>query len=158
MKLNSGTAPVPELRNRGVIVGLGTDGASSNNNLDLFGEMRSAAFQQKLRVNASALPAYEVLQMATVNGAQSLGFEDVGMIAPGFKADLITLDFDQPHLYPRFSIPAHLVYAAHAGDVRTVLVNGRMIMEERKLLTLDEKKVCAEAERRAKRIAGEVLP
>ncbi|KLU61063.1 5-methylthioadenosine/S-adenosylhomocysteine deaminase [Peptococcaceae bacterium CEB3] len=157
MKLNSGTAPVPELKRRGVVVGLGTDGASSNNNLDLFGEMRSAALQQKLRVDSSALPAYEVLEMATVKGARALGFEDVGMLAPGFKADLITVDFDRPHFYPRFSIPAHLVYAAHAGDVRDVMVNGRMIMEERKLLSLDEKKICAEAERRAKRIARELL-
>ncbi len=157
MKLNSGTAPIPELIARGVTVGLGTDGASSNNNLDLFGEMRTAAFQQKLRVNSSALPAYEVLKLATIGGAQVLGWEDLGMLAPGFKADLITINFDQPHFYPRFSIPAHLVYAAHAGDVRTVIVNGEVLMEERGLLTLDEKKICVEAERRAKRIAGDLV-
>jgi 5-methylthioadenosine/S-adenosylhomocysteine deaminase len=156
MKLNSGTAPIIELRAQGVVVGLGTDGASSNNNLDLFGEMRSASFQQKLRVNSTALPAYEVLEMATVNGAQSLGLEDVGMLAPGFKADLISVDLDQPHFYPRFSIPSHLVYVAHAGDVRTVMVNGNILMEERKILTFDVKKVCQEAETRAKRIASEL--
>lgn len=156
MKLNSGTAPVTELRTRGIVVGLGTDGASSNNNLDLFGEMRSAAFQQKLRVNSTALSAYEVLEMATVSGAQTLGFEDVGMLAPGFKADLITVDLDQPHFYPRFSIPAHLAYVAHAGDVRTVMVDGKILMEERKILTLDVNKVCQEAETRAKRIAFEL--
>ena len=156
MKLNSGTAPIPELKAKGVTVGLGTDGASSNNNLDLFGEMRTAAFQQKLRLNSSALPAYEVLEMATVNGAKVLGWDDLGMLAPGFQADIITINFDQPHFYPRFSIPAHLVYAAHAGDVRTVIVAGNVLMEERKLLTVDEQKVCAEAEERAKRIAGEL--
>lgn len=154
MKLNSGTAPIPELRAEGVVVGLGTDGASSNNNLDLFGEMRSAAFQQKLRVDSTVLPAYEVLEMATVGGAQTLGLKDVGMLAPGFKADLITIDMDQPHFYPRFSIPAHLVYVAHAGDVRTVMVDGKLLMEERKLLTMDVKKVCQEAETRAKRISA----
>lgn len=156
MKLNSGTAPITSMRTKGVVVGLGTDGASSNNNLDLFGEMRSAAFQQKLKVNSTALPAYEVLEMATVAGAQTLGLEEVGMLAPGFKADLITIDMDQPHFYPRFSVPAHLVYTAHAGDVRTVMVDGKFLMEERKLLTLDQAKVCEEAERRAKRIAAEL--
>ncbi|TGE32774.1 amidohydrolase [Desulfosporosinus sp. Sb-LF] len=156
MKLNSGTAPITELRARGVVVGLGTDGASSNNNLDLFGEMRSAAFQQKLRVDSTVLPAYDVLEMATVGGAQTLGLEDVGMIAPGFKADLITIDMDQPHFYPRFSIPAHLVYVAHAGDVRTVMVDGKLLMEERKFLTMDVRRVCQEAENRAKRISAEL--
>ncbi|EHQ91422.1 amidohydrolase [Desulfosporosinus youngiae] len=156
MKLSSGTAPITELRSKGVVVSLGTDGASSNNNLDLFGEMRSASYQQKLRVNTTALPAYDVLEMATIGGAQTLGLEDVGMLAPGFKADLITIDMDQPHFYPRFSIPAHLVYAAHAGDVRTVMVDGKLLMEERKLLTMDVGKVCHEAEIRAKRIFKEL--
>lgn len=157
MKLNSGTAPIPELQARGVVVGIGTDGASSNNNLDMFGEMRSAAFQQKLKVDSTTLPAYKVLEMATVAGAQTLGLNDVGMLAPGYKADLITVNMDQPHFYPRFSIPAHLVYAAHAGDVRTVMVDGQIIMEDRQLLTLDEKKICREAEQRAKRIAAELV-
>ena len=156
MKLSSGTAPITELRSKGVVVSLGTDGASSNNNLDLFGEMRSASYQQKLRVNTTALPAYDVLEMATIGGAQTLGLEDVGMLAPGFKADLITIDMDQPHFYPRFSIPAHLVYAAHAGDVRTVMVDGKLLMEERKLLMMDVRKVCHEAEIRAKRIFKEL--
>lgn len=156
MKLNSGTAPVPALRAKGVVVGLGTDGASSNNNLDLFGEMRSAAFQQKLVVDSTALPAYDVLEMATVGGAQVLGSEDVGMLAPGFKADIISVDMDQPHFYPRFSVAAHLVYAAHAGDVRNVIVNGKMIMKDGNILTMDEKQVCREVEVRAKRVAEEL--
>jgi 5-methylthioadenosine/S-adenosylhomocysteine deaminase len=156
MKLNSGTAPIPELRAKGVVVGLGTDGASSNNNLDLFGEMRSAAFQQKLRVDSTVMSAYEVLEMATFGGAQTLGFKDVGKLAPGYKADIITIDMDQPHFYPRFSIPAHLVYVAHAGDVRTVMVDGKLLMEERQLLTIDVVKVCKEVEIRAKRISAEL--
>ncbi|HBV85807.1 MAG TPA: N-ethylammeline chlorohydrolase [Desulfosporosinus sp.] len=156
MKLSSGTAPITDLRARGAVVGLGTDGASSNNNLDLFGEMRSAAFQQKLRVDSTALPAYQVLEMATIGGAQTLGLENVGMLAPGYKADLITIDMDQPHFYPRFSIPAHLVYAAHAGDVRTMMVDGKFIMEERELLTMDVGRICQEAEIRAKRISKEL--
>jgi len=156
MKLNSGTAPIIELQAKGVVIGLGTDGASSNNNLDLFGEMRSVAFQQKLSVSSTVLPAYEVLKMATVDGAHTLGLENVGMLAPGFKADLITVDMDQPHFYPRFSIPSHLVYVAHAGDVRTMMVDGKILMEERKVLTMDVKKVCQEAETRAKRISTEL--
>lgn len=157
MKLNCGTAPVPALQTKGVIVGLGTDGASSNNNLELFGEMRCASLLQKLQVESTALPAYKVLEMATVGGARVLELEDVGKLVPGFKADLISINLDQPHFYPRFSLPGHLVYSANAGDVRTVIVNGKIIMEERNLLTLDEKKICYEAESRAKRIAGELI-
>jgi 5-methylthioadenosine/S-adenosylhomocysteine deaminase len=154
MKLNSGTAPIPELRAKGVVVGLGTDGSSSNNNLDMFGEMRSAAFQQKLLKGVTVLPAYEVLQMATVDGAKVLGFDDLGMLAPGYKADLISVDFSQPHFYPRFSIPAHLVYAANGSDVRTVIVDGKILMQERQLLTIDIQRVCKEVEERAKAIAA----
>jgi 5-methylthioadenosine/S-adenosylhomocysteine deaminase len=157
MKLNSGTAPILELRAKGVVVGLGTDGASSNNNLDLFGEMRTASFQQKLKKDSTALPAYEVLEMATVGGAKALGLEDVGVLAPGYKADLISINFDQPHFYPRFSVPAHLVYVAHAGDVRTVMVDGEILMEERQLKTIDVKKVCQEVEQRAKAIAQSLV-
>lgn len=133
MKLNSGTAPIPEMLQKGIAVGIGTDGASSNNNLDMIGEMRTAALQQKLAVDATALPAYQVLEMATAGGAEVLGWEKLGKLAPGYKADLIMIDMDQPHFYPRFSIPAHLVYAAHGSDVRNVMINGKMVMEERKL-------------------------
>lgn len=156
MKLNSGTAPVSRLKAKGVNVSLGTDGASSNNNLDMFGEMRSASFQQKLIEGSTALPAYDVLEMATANGAKALGLTDVGMLKPGFKADLISINFKQPHFYPRFSIPAHLVYSAHAGDVRTVMVNGKILMEDRNLLTLDEERIMEEVEERAKHIASEL--
>jgi len=154
MKLNSGTAPVPELRAKGVVVGLGTDGASSNNNLDMFEEMRSAAFQQKLIKGVTVLPAYEVLQMATVDGAKVLGYDDLGMLAPGYKADLISVDFSHPRFYPRFSIPAHLVYVANGNDVRTVIVDGKILLQERQLLTIDIKQVCQEVEKRAKGIAA----
>lgn len=154
MKLNSGTARIPEMLDRGITVGLGTDGASSNNNLDLFGEMRTAAFQQKLVVNSTALPAYQVLEMATVNGAKALGLS-TGVLAPGYKADIISVNFDQPHFYPRFSIPAHLVYSANGGDVRTTIVNGKILMQDRKLVTLDKDKICSEVETRAKKIAAQ---
>ncbi|MGI5900928.1 MAG: amidohydrolase [Desulfitobacteriia bacterium] len=156
MKLNSGTAPIPELLKRGVTVGIGTDGASSNNDLDMFGEMRSASLQQKLVGTPEDLKAYRVLEMATCEGAKVAGLKDVGKLAPGYKADLISVDFNQPHFYPRFSIPSHLVYCAQGGDVRTVIVDGRILMEERKLLTLDEKIICREVEKRAKKIAAQI--
>lgn len=156
MKLNSGAAPIPGMLAKGINVGIGTDGTSSNNDLDMFGEMRSASFLQKLVVSPESLKAYNVLEMATNGGAKVLGLDDVGRLAPGYKADLISVDFDQPHFYPRFSIPSHLVYCARGGDVSMVMVDGRILMEEGKLLTLDEQRICAEVEKRAKRIAGEV--
>ena len=156
MKLNSGSAPIPQMLAKGLSVSIGTDGASSNNDLDMFGEMRSASLQQKLVVSPESLKAYTVLEMATNGGAKVLRSNDVGRLAPGCKADLISIDFDQPHFYPRFSIPSHLVYCARGGDVRTVMVDGRMLMQDGRLLTLDEKRICSEVEIRAKRIAGEV--
>lgn len=156
MKLNSGTAPVSRMLAKGIPVGIGTDGACSNNDLDMFGEMRSAAFQQKLTDSPESLKAYNVLAMATVEGAKVTGLDDIGMLAPGYKADLISVNLDQPHFYPRFSIPSHLVYCARGGDVRTVMVDGKILMQEGNLLTLDERKICLEAEKRAKRIASEL--
>ena len=156
MKLNSGTAPITKMLAKGVTVGLGTDGTSSNNDLDMFGEMRSASFQQKLLGSSEALKAYEVLEMATVGGAKVTGFSDIGKLAPSYKADLISIDFSQPHFYPRFSIPSHLVYCARGSDVRTVMVDGKLLMEERQLLTMDQQRICEEVEKRAKRIAAEV--
>ncbi|RNC27965.1 MAG: 5-methylthioadenosine/S-adenosylhomocysteine deaminase [Candidatus Dichloromethanomonas elyunquensis] len=156
MKLNSGTAPIPQMLSRGIAVGIGTDGTSSNNDLDMFGEMRTASFQQKLTGTPDLLSAYEVLNMATNGGAKITGFTGLGRLAPGYKADLISVDLDQPHFYPRFSIPSHLVYCARGSDVRTVMVNGKILMEDRRLLTLDAKTICLEVEKRAKRIGAEV--
>ncbi|NLO97146.1 MAG: amidohydrolase [Peptococcaceae bacterium] len=157
MKLNSGTAPISRLLQRGVTVGLGTDGASSNNDLDMFCEMRSASLQQKLVGSSEDLRAYEVLEMATSGGAKICGFDDLGKIAPGYKADLISVDLSQPHFYPRFSIPSLLVYCAKGSDVRTVMVDGKLLMENRKLLNLEEKTICQQVEERAKRIAAQFL-
>ena len=154
LKLGSGIANVPLMQKKGINVALGTDGTSSNNNLDMFEEMRSAAFQQKLIKGVTVLPAYEVLQMATVDGAKVLGYDDLGMLAPGYKADLISVDFSHPRFYPRFSIPAHLVYVANGNDVRTVIVDGKILLQERQLLTIDIKQVCQEVDKRAKGIAA----
>jgi 5-methylthioadenosine/S-adenosylhomocysteine deaminase len=139
LKLANGIAPVQELLDDGVNVSLGTDGAASNNNLNLFEEMHLAALLQKwLRRDAEALPARQVLRMATINGAKALGLEaEIGSLEVGKQADVIVIDAAQPHLAPRHDPIALLVYSAQAADVATVLVAGRILLEERRLMTLD---------------------
>lgn len=153
MKLASGIAPVVKMLAAGVTVGLGTDGASSNNNLDMLEEMRSAALLQKVAtMDPMALAAPRALEMATLAGAKALGLEDVGEIAPGKKADIILLNLKRPHLYPRHDLIAHVVYAAQSADVETVIIDGRVVMENRRVLTLDEEEIYSEVERRARRL------
>lgn len=155
MKLASGIAPVPEMLAKGVTVALGTDGAASNNNLELFGEMRSAALLHKVaKMDPTALNAYQVLQMATVNGAQALGLDRVGSLKAGYKADLILVNFHQPHLHPHHDIIAHLVYAAQPGDVSLVMVDGEVLVENGRVLTMDEEEVYAKVKECVARITG----
>jgi 5-methylthioadenosine/S-adenosylhomocysteine deaminase len=139
LKLANGIAPVQDLLDDGVNVSLGTDGAASNNNLNLFEEMHLAALLQKwLRRDAEALPARQVLRMATINGARALGLEgEIGSLEVGKQADVVVIDAAQPHLAPRHDPIALLVYSAQAADVSTVLVGGRILLEERRLTTLD---------------------
>jgi len=139
LKLANGIAPVQELLDDGVNVSLGTDGAASNNNLNMFEEMHLAALLQKwLRRDAEALPARQVLRMATINGAKALGLEaEIGSLEVGKQADVLVVDAAQPHLAPRHDPLALLVYSAQAADVATVLVAGRILLEERRLTTLD---------------------
>lgn len=154
MKLASGVAPVPDLQMAGVTVALGTDGCASNNNLDLFQEMDTAAKLHKaFRLDPTVMSAGTVLNMATRDGARALGLgEDVGSLRPGMKADVITVDFNSPHLTPVYSELSHLVYCASGSDVDTVVINGRIVMRHRKLLTVDE----AEVMERVNRIAGRI--
>ncbi len=139
MKLASGIAPVSKLLEMGATVALGTDGCASNNNLDMFGEMDTCAKLHKAAtLDPTVLSAETVLRMATVNGAATLGWgDDLGRIAPGQLADLIVVDFAKPHLTPMYNPVSHLVYAAGAADVRHSIINGRLVMEDRRLLTLD---------------------
>lgn len=143
MKLASGVAPIPDLLDMGVNVALGTDGCASNNDLDLFGEMDSCAKLHKAaRLDPTAIPAGVALRMGTVNGARALGLDGrVGMLAPGMLADCIVVDFRKPHLTPVYDPVSHLVYAARGADVRHSIINGRLVMEDRKLLTLDVNEV-----------------
>lgn len=147
MKLASGVARVPDMLAAGITVALGTDGASSNNNLDMLQELRTCSFLHKVsRLDPEVIPAYQALEMATVNGARALGLTDVGMLSPGMKADLILVDFRKPHLCPRHDVPAHLAYSASGADVDTVMVNGRILMQGRELTTIDEKMVMRQVE------------
>jgi 5-methylthioadenosine/S-adenosylhomocysteine deaminase len=153
MKLASGIAPVPQLLAAEVTVGIGTDGAASNNNLDMLEEMRTAALLHKVnQMDPLTLPAPQVLSMATGDGARALGLEDVGLLKPGYKADIILVDLNQAHLYPRHNLTSHMVYAAQASDVDTVIIDGRIVMEKRKVLTIDKERVLQEVEERARRL------
>jgi 5-methylthioadenosine/S-adenosylhomocysteine deaminase len=155
MKMASGIAPVDALIRAGAHVALGTDGAASNNNLDMLEEMRSATFLQKAATgDPMVLPAFETLRLATYNGAQALGLDDLGLIKAGMKADLILVNFHKPHLYPRHDLIAHLVYAAQSADVDTVIINGEIVMEGRVVLTMDEEEVMAQAQKCADRLVG----
>ncbi|WP_226022576.1 amidohydrolase [Halomicrobium salinisoli] len=141
MKLASGMAPVQDLLDAGVPVGLGTDGPASNNDLDLFDEMRDAAMLGKLAADdAGAMAAGTVVDAATAGGADLLGI-DSGRITEGANADLIVLDLDAPRLTPAHDLVSHLAYAASGSDVRHTVCDGRVLMRDREVLTLDERAV-----------------
>lgn len=143
MKLASGIAPVPAMLRAGIAVGLGTDGASSNNNLDMIEEMRSCALLHKVStMDPTVVPAYQALQMGTALGAQALGWDDqIGVLRPGYKADLILINLTAAHMIPRYDVLANIIYSSQAADVDTVMVNGRVIMENRRITTFDEQEV-----------------
>jgi 5-methylthioadenosine/S-adenosylhomocysteine deaminase len=140
MKLASGVAPVPQLMRAGVAVGLGTDGAASNNDLDMWEEMDTAAKLHKLTTNdPKTLTAVEALALATIDGARALHMEsDIGSLEAGKRADIVVVDLDALNQTPRYNIYSHLVYATKAADVRTVVIEGRVVMRDRRLLTLNE--------------------
>ncbi|MFD2168618.1 amidohydrolase [Tumebacillus lipolyticus] len=157
LKLGSGVAPVTKMLEKGVTVGLGTDGAASNNNLDMFEEMRMAAMLHKgVNQDAIAVNAFKALEMATTDGARALFLEEsLGTLQAGALADLLLLDIDQPHFYPRHNMIAHLVYSAGSRDVTHVLIDGELVVEDRKVLTMDEQKIYAEIERVCARLFAE---
>jgi len=158
LKLGSGIARVPEMLEAGCGVALGADGASCNNRLDVFAEMRLAALIQKPRLGAEALPAGKVLELATLGGADALGLGDeLGSIAVGKRADLVVLDLRGPHLVPASGdVVSHLVYAAQPSDVRDVFVDGRPVVLGGELLTASVDEIVREAERRAAELRGRV--
>jgi 5-methylthioadenosine/S-adenosylhomocysteine deaminase len=158
MKLASGVAPVRALLRVGVAVGLGTDGAASNNDLDMFEAMRVAALLHKHEtVDPTALSARTVLEMATIRGARALGLDArIGSLEPKKRADLITVAASGARQTPMYDPLSHLVYVIHGDDVRNTIVNGRVLMRNRKVLTVDETAVIAEARSWAEKVRAAV--
>lgn len=150
MKLGMGVTPVPELLDRGVNVALGTDGPASNNDLDMLEEARLATLMQKNHhMDPIALPAELTLRLATQNGAKALGFPESGVIGEGRPADVIVFDFRKPHLRPRHNLLSNIMYSAKSPDISHVIVDGRLLMKDGQLTTLDEERILYEAEKRA---------
>lgn len=158
MKLASGIAPVPKLLAAGIPVALGTDGASSNNNLDMLQEMRTCALLHKVNsMDPTVLPAYKALEMATVNGAQALGLDNqIGKLQKGYKADMIIINLEAAHQIPRYDIVANLVYAGQASDVDTVIIDGKIVMKNRQIVTLNEAEVINKVKKIAARLMTQV--
>jgi 5-methylthioadenosine/S-adenosylhomocysteine deaminase len=150
MKLASGVAPVAKMLALGLAVGLGTDGpAGSNNDFDMFEEMDLAAKLQKvISRDPQVVPALQAVEMATILGARALGMEkEIGSLEPGKRADMITVRLDAPHAVPLYNVYSQLVYALKGSDVEHVMVNGRLIVRARRMLTLDAARILAEAEK-----------
>lgn len=155
LKLGSGIARVPEMLDRGINVCLGTDGAASNNNLNMFEEMNLAALIHKgTAMNPQLMKAETVLIMGTRNGAKAIGFHDTGSIVEGMKADIILIDTDKPHFYPKNNPLSTLVYSAQASDVDTVIVDGRLILQNRIFTEIDEEKIKYEVHALSDRLLG----
>ena len=158
MKLASGVAKVPAMRTAKIDVGLGTDGAASNNDLDMFEAMRQAAFLHKLTSgDPRTLPAAEVLAMGTIEGARALRMDDrIGSLEPGKRADLLIVSMEGARQTPMYDPVSHLVYVTRGSDVQTTIVNGKVLMRDRKVLTLDEPAVIKEANEYAHKVRAAV--
>lgn len=158
MKISSGISPVQQLLEQGVCVTLATDGSSSNNDLDMWEEMRSAALLQKVStMNPLSLPAFEVLKMATVNGARAMGHEgELGVLREGALADIVVVDLQKPHLQPIHDVVSDLVYCGKASDVEMVLVDGRVVVENRQIKGLDLPQLYKAVQEAVERITGQM--
>jgi 5-methylthioadenosine/S-adenosylhomocysteine deaminase len=154
MKIASGISPVTDMLNAGVLVGLGTDGAASNNDLDMWEEMRLAAFLQKVdKMDPEVLSASTVLRMATSGGAEAVGLgEKIGSLAVGMHADVIQVSFDDVHFVPTYDVISHLVYVTDEQDVASVTVDGKLLMRDGEFLTINTERVASEAVELAARI------
>jgi len=154
LKLASGISPVLKMLKEGVTVSLGTDSPCSNNTADMFGVMKTTALLHKgVNRNPTLMPAEQVLEMATIEGAKALSWEnEIGSIQVGKKADLAIIDFRKPHLYPLYNETSHLIYAAKATDVETVIINGEIVMENRRLTMVNVEKVMDMAEKAKERL------
>src|SRR5690348_7500616 len=150
LKLGSGIAPVVQLLDEGVSVSLGADGAACNNRLDMFTEMRTAALLQKALHGPEVLAASRVLRLATIDAARAVGLKsEIGSLEVGKRADVAVVELNRLHTAPEADVVSSLVYAAEASDVRSVVIDGRLVMQDRELLTVDEDDVVAEANAQA---------
>lgn len=154
LKLGSGIAPIKEMLEAGISVSLGADGAACNNRLDMFTEMRTAALLQKALHGPEILPARRTLRMATIDGARAMGLDqEIGSLEAGKRADVIVLNLATLHATPhQADLASAIVYSAQPGDVTTVIIDGRVVMRDRKLLTLDEAETMAEANRQMREL------
>ncbi|MGD9764636.1 MAG: amidohydrolase family protein [Candidatus Binatia bacterium] len=157
MFLASGIAPIPKMIASGITVGLGIDDTTTGSNVDMLREMRHAALLHKVaNLDAGAMTAEKVLEMATIDGARAIGLErDIGSLEPGKKADLVLFDTDRPHWYPRHHLASTIVYQAHPDDVRTVVIDGAVVMRDRVLAWMDadeERELCRKAQRASEAI------
>lgn len=152
LKLASGFAPVDKMIKKGINVALGTDGSSSNNNLNMFEEIHLASIVNKaVNLDAISIKAIDALKMATINGAKALKWEDeIGSIKVNKKADIILIDLDKPHLYPLHNLISLLAYSIQGSDVDTVIIDGNIIMEKKEIKTLDVEKIMYNAQRISK--------
>ncbi len=154
LKLGTKISPIVELRDAGARVGLGTDGAASNNNLDLLQELDTVAKLQSFRLGPGSLPTHEAFRLITIEGAEALGLEDqIGSLEPGKRADVVAVDINQVHAVPLYDAYSHLVYSASGRDVKHSIVDGRVLMENYKVLSLDEPGILKEARRWGEKIA-----
>ena len=145
MKLASGVSRVSEMLDKNINVSFGTDGASSNNSLNMFEEIKAGAMLQKLWYkDPTKLDSKLVLKMATINGAKALGFEDLGMIKEGCLADVIMLDLNKTNMTPIHDIESNLVFASNGSEVDNVIINGQIVMKNGEFLNIDEEKVMFE--------------
>jgi 5-methylthioadenosine/S-adenosylhomocysteine deaminase len=160
MKLSSGLARISEMIERGMTVGLGTDGCASNNDLDLFREMDAVAKVHKVfELNPVRMDAAGVLKMATSWGAKIMGLEnELGTLEVGKKADIIVVDLQAPHLIPLYNPQSSLVYAANGGDVKDVIVNGKVLMKDRAFMTLDSDEIMAKVTEISRKIKAGKVP
>jgi len=158
MKLASGAAKVSDMQRTGLVVALGTDGAASNNDLDMFEAMRQAAFLAKLQTSdPRAVPARKALEMATIDGARALGMESlIGSLEAGKRADVITVSMTAARQTPMYDPLSHLVYVTRGDDVNTTIVNGRILMRDRKVMTLDKTRVLSDARALAEKVKAAV--
>ena len=153
-KLSSGICDVAKLRENGITIGLGTDGIGSTTTMDMFEEMKTAAYLQKVSTKEpSVISAYDILKMATIDGAKVLGMDDqIGTLEPGKKADMIFIKTEKIHMCPANDVCYNLVYSSNGADVESVMIDGKIIMQNRKMINLDEKQVMRQVKKIAKRL------